>query len=315
MAEPTIKQLRCFAAVAEQGSVRRAALRLGVSQPTLTAQLSALETALGLSLVERSRAGVLVTALGRSLLPHVERLLRESREIINFAREAAESPSATHRLGVLPTLGPYLLPDVIPELHARFPALRIFVKEDGPRELEAGLVDGQYDLILASSPLENRDMASAPLFSEPLYLVSAPDHPLADLDRVRPADCVGQNFLVIEERHRSFLRVQGVARDYGFRLMRDFEGTSLDTLRQMIGTGLGVSFLPSLYIRSEIGPRHDVIRLEAGFETPRRDIVLAWRPRSAQRHWYQQLATIIRQICARDLVGHVAVADGPRDVA
>ncbi|MEQ8799829.1 MAG: LysR substrate-binding domain-containing protein [Salinisphaeraceae bacterium] len=311
MTEPTIKQLRCLAAVAEHGGVRRAALHLGISQPTLTAQLTALEKALGIALVERSRSGTLVTALGRSLLPHVDRLLRESREIVNFAREAADSPSATHRLGVLPTLGPYLLPDVIPELHRRFPALRIFVKEDGPRELEAGLADGQYDLILASAPLEDRDMASTPLFSEQMHLVSAPDHPLADLARVRPTDCVDQNFLVIEERHRSFLQVQGVARDYGFRLMRDFEGTSLDTLRQMIGTGLGVSFLPSLYIRSEIGPRHDVIRLEAAFETPRRDIVLAWRPRSAQRHWYQQLAGIIRQICARDLADHVVVAVGP----
>jgi len=307
--EPTIKQLRYFVAVVETGSFRKAAERLGVSQPTLTTQLAALEKTMGATMLERTPQGTTVSALGRTLLPHVHSLLTQMREITNITYDAARSPSGTHRLGVPYTLGPYLLPDVIPEIHRTYPSLRIFVKEDTPQKLEQGLLDGSYDLIFTPLPLDTQNLVCEPLFSEPLQVVCPPDHALVGQNGIMPNQFIGENFLVIEERHRFFIQVQQLAEQFGFRLLRDFEGTSLDTLRQMIGTGLGLSFLPALYIRSEIVPRHDVTTLNLGFELPQREIALAWRPRSPQKHLYQQITRIIRNICRNQLSEYVQVLE------
>lgn len=291
----------------ETGSFRRAAERLGVSQPTLTAQLAAMEKTLETSVLERSRGGTIPSPMGRTILPHAYAVLRESHQISNLTRDAARSPAGMHRLGVPYTLGPYLLPDVIPEIHKAFPSLRIFVKEDPPQQLERGLRDGIYDFILTPLPLDIQDCTTERLFSEPLYVISPPDHKLADKKGILPDDFSGENFLVIEERHRFFLHIQKLAEDLGFRLMRDFEGTSLDTLRQMIGTGLGLSFLPALYIRSEILPRKDVAILDLAFQLPQREIAMVWRSDSPQKHLYQQILRIIRDTCRKNLANHVAV--------
>lgn len=305
--EATIKQLRYFTVVVETGSFRRAAERLGISQPTLTAQIAALEKSLGATMLERSPQGTVTTPIGRGILPHAYAMLKESHEISNLARNAARNPSGTYRFGVPYTLGPYLLPDVIPEIHKAFPSLRIFVREDAPQQLERGLRDGAYDFILTPMPLDIPDIVSEVLFEEPLYVVAAPDHPLAARRDIPRSAFKGENFLVIEERHRFFLLVQELAEKLGFHLLRDFEGTSLDTLRQMIGMGIGLSFLPSLYIHSEIEPRSDVTVLDTSFDLPRRAIVMAWRPRSPQKHLFQQILRIIRDTCHRNLADYVVL--------
>lgn len=307
--EATIKQLRYFVTVVETGSFRRAAERLGISQPTLTAQIAAMEKALDAIVLERSRQGTVTSPIGRALLPHAYAILKESHEISNLARDATRSPSGTYRLGVPYTLGPYLLPDVIPEIHKAFPSLRIFVKEDPPQQLERGLRDGIYDFILTPLPLDIPELVSEPLFREPLYVVAPPDHPLAAQKRIPQNAFIGENFLVIEERHRFFLYIQQLAEQFGFRLLRDFEGTSLDTLRQMIGTGIGLSFLPALYIRSEIEPRHDVAVLDTAFELPSREIAMAWRPNSPQKHLYQRIQHIIRKACRENIADYVQLPD------
>lgn len=303
--EPTIKQLRYFVAVAEAASFRGAAAKLGISQPTLTAQVAALERIFDGTLLERTRRGVALSPLGRTLLPHMQAVLSETRAMLHITQDASRTPSGTHRLGVPPTLGPYFLPEVIPAIHREFPSLRIFVKEDTPRQLEQGLHDGTYDLILSPLPLERSDCAHQPLFAEPLHVVAAPDHPLANHQNIQPHQFIGDNFLVIEDKHHFSRHVQRLAAQYGFQLLRDFEGTSLDTLRQMIGTGLGLSFLPALYIRSEIAPRQDVTVLDIGFELPTREIALAWRQRSPQKHLYQQITKIMRSVCRTQLQQHV----------
>lgn len=303
--EPTIKQLRYFTTVVETGSFRSAAERLGVSQPTLTAQIAAMEKVLETTLLERSRTGAVASPVGRIVLPHALAILHECHEISNLAHIATRSPSGAHHLGVPYSLGPYLLPDVIPEIHRAFPSLRLFVKEEPPQNLERGLRDGAYDLILTPLPLESPEFVYERLFSEPMHVVAPPDHRLASRRNIRQEEFAGENFLVIGERHRFFNYVQKLAEQYGFRLLRDFEGTSLDTVRQMIGTGIGLSFLPALYIRSEILSHDDVTVLDLGFELPKRDIVIAWRPRSQQKHLYMQILRIIRDVCRRNLGTHV----------
>ena len=305
----TIKQIRYFITAIETGSLRRAAEKLGVSQPTISEQIAALEKALELNLLERSRSGSLPTAIGRTLLPLMQQLMRSHQDILTLAQDASKTPAGTHKLGVPYTLGPYLLPDVIPEIHRSFPALRFFVKEDTPRNLEQGLLEGTYDLILTPLPLDIPTLAHEPIFTESLFLVAPPDHTLAQKRKIMPDDFINENFLVIEERHRFFVHIQQLAKEYGFNLLRDFEGTSLDTLRQMIGTGMGISFFPALYVRSEISPREDVITLDLGFSLPQRNIAIAWRSTSLQKHIYLQICRIIRNCCREKLSGYVEVLE------
>lgn len=299
---PTIKQLKYLKAVIEMKSFRQAAQLLGVSQPTVTAQIASLEENLGLTLLERSRIGALPTAAARSMLPHIEFLLDEVKAIRDVARFSLDSGAGIHRLGVPPTFGPYFLPDVIPEVHTTYPNLRLFVREDTPRELENGLLDGHFDLIFTTLPLDVAGITVEPLFGEPFNLCVAPDHELVKQETVRPEDISNQYILAIEERHRLFAQMQELANKYGARILRDYEGTSLDTVRQMVGTGIGIAFLPSLYIRSEIEPRSDVKVLPLQDTPIDREVVMAWRPSAPQRHLYKELAAFIRAL-ARERLG------------
>lgn len=301
---PTVKQMRYFQAIVTSKSFRKAAQSLGVSQPTITSQILSLEETLGLTLLERSRSGALPTAVGRAILPHIEAIIDEVHAIRDIARFSSDSAAGIHRMGVPPTLGPYFLPDVISDIHKNYPSLRLYVREEPPRDLENGLLDGRYDVILTTLPLEVSGLVEDRLFGEPLLLCAPPDHALADSHHVRKEDIAGERLIAIEEHHRLFTQMQALANTYGARLMRDYEGTSLDTVRQMIGTGIGLAFLPALYVRSEIHPRNDVAVLELD-ETPTdREVVLAWRPSAPQRNLYREMAQFLRQQC-RAKLGHM----------
>lgn len=305
---PTLKQLKYLQTVIDTKSFRQAALSLGVSQPTITAQIASLEENLGLTLLERSRTGALPTAAARAMLPHIEALLEEIKSIRDVARFSLDSGAGIHRLGVPPTLGPYFLPDVIPDIHREYPTLRLYVREEPPRDLENGLLDGRFDLVLTTLPMEVTGLTVEPLFGEPFRLCAAPDHPLVRQKTVRKKDIEDERLLAIEEKHRLFEQMQALANTYGARLMRDYEGTSLDTVRQMIGTGVGLAFLPSLYVRSEIEPRSDVAVLELDKTPTDREVVLAWRPSAPQRHLYRELGSFIRRLCKERLSAHLHIS-------
>ncbi|MBL4789905.1 MAG: LysR family transcriptional regulator [Kordiimonadaceae bacterium] len=305
--EPTFKQLKYLRTVAEQGSFRRAADYLNVSQPTLTVQISVLEEKFGRVLLERSRQGAKLTPIGRSLMPHILAIEREVFSLLQLAQEAENSLAGTYRLGVPPTVGPYFLPEVIPIIHKTFPGLKIFIREKEPRDLELGLLHGEYDFIMTSQPMEIPNLMTASLYKEPLYLVCAIDHPFASREFVMPRELNGQNLLAIEEKHRLFDLMQTIATEYGAKLLRDYEGTSLDTLKHMISTGLGIAFLPSLYVRLEIEARKDVLSIPFKGEQFSREIILAWRRGSPQAEFYQQIARLMRNQCQRHLSDFVDV--------
>ncbi len=305
--EPTIKQLRYLLSVSQARSFRGAADRLDVAQPTLTAQINALESKLGVTLLERSRKGAQLTPFGRSVMPHIETILEQVAMIQRLAAESEGSLVGTYRLGVPPTLGPYLLPEVIPAIHSAFPGLKVFVREDAPRDLEVGLLHGDYDFIITTLPMEIPNLGLEPLFNEPLLLVCANDHPFADQEAVTPDDLRGESLLAIEEKHRLFDLMQTIAAQYEARLLRDYEGTSLDTLRHMIGTGLGVAFLPSLYVRSEISQRQDVTSRHFTGAPFARGVVLAWRPGSRRVELYRQIANIMRTVSQHSFSDHITL--------
>jgi LysR family hydrogen peroxide-inducible transcriptional activator len=298
---PSVRQVEYFIAIAETLSFRRAAQRLNVSQPTLTTQIVAFEEALGLQLFERSRGGTVLTALGRELLPNARRVIEEFQGLIDRAESVSRGPAGTYRLGVTPTLGPYLLPYILPALHRRYSALKLSVRENAPRDLEAGLASGDHDLILTALPVDDNRLTVAPLFREPLKLVLPADHRLASRKHINRRDLAGESVLTIDEHHHFHRQIEQLCGRLGAHLRRDYEGTSLDTLRHMVVMGMGIAFLPTLYIRSEIHRPKELHVATLRGETIERTHALAWRASSPARQLFREIADEIRALVARDL--------------
>lgn len=274
---PTLRQLSCLAALAETRSFRRAAERLGVSQPSFSAQIKGLEDTLDLALVERSSAGAALTPVGREILSRAEAVLGAARELEDFARGAQKRLSGRIRLGVSPTVGPYLLPEVVAQLHRSHPDLRLFVRESPPADLRRDLVDGLHDAALIQLPVNLDGVVVEELYRERLLLIVAADHPLAALDAAPPDRLAGLEVLTLDARYQLHEQVAGLCDVYGARLLSDYEGASLDALRLMTGMNAGVAFVPELYVRSEVRDRGDVIALPIRGRALNRRIGLAWR--------------------------------------
>jgi LysR family hydrogen peroxide-inducible transcriptional activator len=296
-----LKHIRYFIALADHGSFRQAAFKLNITQPTLSAQIAALEETLGVKLFERSRQGTLITPVGREVLGRARRVLEEAQSMVNRAEYIEGDDIGTHRLGVTPTLGPYLLPHVLPEVHNRHQNLKLYVREEVPSDLELSLVDGQHDLILSTLPIMSPELEVAPLCREPLRLIVAREHRLASKKRINRMDLVGEPILTISEHHLFHRQITELCEQVGAQVRRDYEGSSLDTLRQMVVMGMGSAFLPALYVKSEIRNEEEVrIATVSGVDVMRNH-ALAWRLSSPSRPFYRNLAQEIREIITRSL--------------
>ncbi len=305
--EPTIRQVRYFVVVAETLNFRRAAVQLQVSQPTLTHQILALEAALGLELFERSRAGTTLTPAGRELLPNARRTLEEVQELVDHAAALSHGPGGVYRLGVTATLGPYLLPHVLPAIHRRYSALKLYVREAAPRNLETGLVAGEYDLILTPLPVDEPSLTLVPLFRESLKLVMAADHRLASKTRIDRLDLAGESILTIEEHHHFHQQIRQLCERLGAHVLRDYEGTSLDTLRQMVVMGMGMAFLPELYIRSEIHRPSELRISSVHGEDIFRTHALAWRKSFPAAALFREISQEIRLLAQAKLSNELSL--------
>lgn len=291
----TLKQVLYFQTVAETQSIRRAAERLDIAQPTLSTQLGSLEKSLGVILFERTRRQTQLTPAGRQLLPVAKQLIAQWHEMQELAHTLSDTAASTHRLGVPPTLGPYLLPNIVPSIHAQFDRLKLYVREEPPSQLESGVIEGRHDLALVPLPLRTESLAIDVLFREPLLLVAPREAGLSMGGTLAENELAGMSILSLDERHQLHQEVQRICERTGAVLNRDYEGTSLDTLRQMVVMGMGLAFLPALYIRSEIHrPEElDVIRIEGS--RLYREHALVYRSGSPVRHLYQSLAQLIRE--------------------
>jgi LysR family transcriptional regulator, hydrogen peroxide-inducible genes activator len=285
----SLKQLRYYLVAAKHDSLRQAARELKISQPSLSAQLQKLEDALGIELFERSRGGVRLTPLGRDLLKQAQQAVNAAEVIIDAANFATKGPSGTFRLGASPTLGPYALPWILPEVHKKYGGVKFFVREEVPDALAEGLYNGRYDLILTTLPLKEEGITVMPLFREPLYLVMNRQHPLANNKSIRAAQLAGLEILTLEEHHLLFRQVEDLCKQFKAEILRDYEGTSLDSIRQMVYMEMGVAFLPALYIRSEILDRDELSVVSIAGEPIDRVHALVWRDTSPQRSFYREL--------------------------
>lgn len=297
MSVPTLKQLQFLVAIDETAHFRRAAERVGVTQPSLSVQIQNLEEGLGVALVERGRGGVRLTQIGREVVSRSRGILDDVQSLVDFATAARDGVIGTIRLGAKATLGPYLLPHVVGALHAAHPELRIYIREDAPRVLEHDLARGEHDVILTQLPVTGADYVTARLFREPLLLALPADHALIDVEHLRPEDLAGQQVLSLSPAYHLHDQITAICQATGAHLARDYEGTSLDALRQMVGMGMGITFLPSLYVSSEIEGRgaEVVVRRLSGVRMMR-SVGMVWRRRAGGDAAYQQIAEVIRTV-------------------
>ena len=296
---PSLRQLEYLLAVDEQRHFRRAAAKVGVSQPTLSAQLSTLEQTLGTQLVERSRSRVLLTPVGREIAEIARRIIRDVQEIRDVATHKLGEPGGTIRLGLPPTIGPYLLPRVVPRIHRAYPDLKLHVREDVPMNLPDGLDAGKYDVIITPVPVRGEGLEVVRLFREPLVLVVPADSELAGRESIERKDLRQRSILTLEAGHHLREQVESLCEDFGAELLTDYEGTSLDTVRQMVGMGMGLSFFPGLFVSSSLAKDSSVRPIELKGRAIYRTIGLMWRDTSARKPEYKQLAQHIRETVKR----------------
>lgn len=306
--EITLRQLRYFTALAETRHYRRAAERMGVSQPSLSQQIVNLEAALGLEVVERGRRGAVLSPAGREVLAHARRVLDEVSALEALPQALRDGAGGTIRLGSTPTLGPYILPYVVRRLRRAFPDLKVVIRDAAPTVLRDELMEGLHDLILTQLPVISGDVEVQRLFREPLKLVVAQDHPLAGQDAVADAELAGQDILALSNTYVLHDQIRGLCEELGANLRQDYEGTSLDALRQMTALNMGVCFLPALYVLSEIPEQYDdvaVLRFRRDRFT--RSVGLAWRRQSAHGAVIERVADVIRGVARDRFAGHVVV--------
>lgn len=310
---PTLQQLRYLVAVADYLNFRRAAEHCYVTQPTLSAQIKELEHRLGgVVLIERSRSVVVMTDLGKAVAVRARNILREADEIRALCKIDGGMLSGTLRVGVVHSLGSYLLPHIIPDLRISHPNLRFYTREALAEQLLDQLEFGRLDLLFFPLPHRRTQLSELPLFREPLYVVVPESHSMAQRDRVEPADLLGETVLSLEPGHRLYDQIKLICHEFGAHLSHDYEGTSLDTIRHMVAMGMGISLMPALYVQSEVEPQDHVRAMPLVELTPNRTIGMVWRRSTVRGGDFIMLGRSIQQIlarCAPDLI----ILDAPDD--
>ncbi|MGV9677426.1 hydrogen peroxide-inducible genes activator [Nocardia sp. NPDC003482] len=292
--QPTLSQLRAFVAIAEYRHFGTAAARLNVSQPTLSQALASLENGLGLQLIERSTRRVLVTAAGKRLLPQAMATLEAADRFV--ASAAGDGLGGSLRLGIIPTVAPYVLPGLLPELRSRLPALVPHVIEDQTARLLDGLRTGVLDVALLALPAEVSGLVEIPLYTEEFVLVTPRGHELAGRTDVAPEALDLLPLLLLDEGH--CLRDQTLelcrARDVRPGPVGDTRAASLATVVQCVSGGLGVSLIPEMAVAAETARGTlDIARFAA--PAPGRTLGLVFRGSTARVEDYERLAEIIRE--------------------
>ena len=294
---PTLRQLQYLKLLAEHGSFSRAAEAAHVTHPTLSAGIQELERTLGAPVVDRARAGVILTAVGEEAVGRAQDILARSEDLVQATRSAGRPLSGRFRLGVIPTIAPFILPRALPALRLRYPELRLFLREDLTSRLVALLKSGGLDAALIALPYDLSGIETADVGEDELLAATPANHPLTAGKTVARADLAASDLILLEDGH--CLRDQALAacvtpaprsgEDGGFA------ATSLATLVQMVGQGLGVSLLPAMAVKA--GLIDDVavtVRpLEGGAH---RNLAVAWRAGSSRGAEARLLAETFRTL-------------------
>ena len=287
----TLRQLRYFDALARHGNFGRAAEECAVTQPALSMQIRELEHKVGAELVTRRQGASALTEAGAEVARRAGSILSATRDLADYARRTRPLLSGTLRLGVVPTLAPYVLPLLLPELHRDHPDLRLDLLETQTKTLVNSLAQGELDVLLLALPLEKSELETIVLFNDRFLLAVPADDPLPERTRVRARDVNARRLLLLEEGH--CLRDQALSFCAEHTTERTKLGaTSLATVLQMVASGYGVTLLPEVAVDVEV--RDERVKLLRFVEPqPQRSIGLAWRPTSSRKADFMELGQIL----------------------
>jgi LysR family hydrogen peroxide-inducible transcriptional activator len=277
----TLRDLEYLVALADTRHFGRAAARCHVSQPTLSAQLRKLEDSLGVALVERRPRRVALTPAGEAVLERARRMLRDADDIRSLARASQDPLSGRLKVGFIPTLGPYLLPRVAPRIARAMPKLQLMLHEYQTAPLVDRTLRGELDLAILALPADTKGLATRSLFAEAFLVAMPAMHRLAARKRLRTADLAGEKLLLLEEGHCLRDQALDVCERAGTE-EQDFRATSLETLRQMVAAGLGITLLPRLAAEGPFASAGGLAMRPFAPPAPNRVIGAAWR-RSTSR--------------------------------
>lgn len=303
---PTLRQLQYLVAVAETGKFHDAARKLNVSQPSLSAQIAEAEEQLGAILVERGRHGAFMTPLGEEVVRRARAILTQVEDLKTLAQRPAGEVVGRYRLGTVPTIGPYLLPSAVKELHRLFPELIMSVREQRTADLDERLMDGRLDMII-STPEDHVNGECMDLFEETLYVCAAQEDDLSQAGGPVGLDALkGRELLTLGPGHRLSLIIQRLADEAGAHVSTEYEGTSLDAVRQMATMGAGVAILPNLYAVVEAQRDPTQVVRPIRHRIARRNIGLIWRKGSPLADTIGAMGAVFRDV-AKTLLAEDAV--------
>lgn len=287
---PTLRQLHYLKLLAEHGSFSRAAEAAHVSQPALSAGVQELERILGAPVVERTRGNVQLTAVGVEAVRRAEQVLTQAEDLVVAARNAGRPLSGRFRLGIIPTVAPFLLPAKLPGLKEKHPALRLFIREDLTPRLIAGLKGGQLDAAVIALPYSSSGIQHARIGDDEILAAAPRGHALAGVGPLPAGALKADDLILLEDGH--CLRDQALAAiDLEAPRGDDvFAATSLHTLVQMVSSGLGVSFLPRMAVKAGLADDPGVVVRPISADAPKREIVVAWRTGSSRAEEARLLA-------------------------
>ena len=294
-----LRDLAYLVSLAEHRHFGRAAEASFVSQPTLSTQIKKLEDELGVALVERTPRKVLLTETGREIARRARGVLAEVDEIKAIAQRTRDPEAGKLRLGVFPTLGPYLLPHLVPLVRRRFPRLELLLIEEKTEQVMRMLREGSLEVGILALPLHDETLHAEFLFEEPFVLAVPDDHPLARRKaRLKLADLEDESLLLLEDGHclrdqaLELCQLAGAGEKVGFR------ATSLETLRQMVAANVGITLLPTLAIKPPVARTGNVKLLQFSGHAPSRRIALVWRKSSSLGPFLERFADVIRSLPA-----------------
>jgi LysR family hydrogen peroxide-inducible transcriptional activator len=294
---PTLRQLQYLKLLADHGSFSRAAEAAHVTQPTLSAGVQELEKTLGAPVVDRARSGVILTPVGEEAVRRGNEILAQAEDLVQAAKSAGQPLSGRFRLGVIPTVAPFLLPKALPALRVRFPKLRLFLREDLTSRLIAALKSGALDAALIALPYDTAGLETARVAEDELLAALPANHPLlAGGGPIAPAGLEGDDLILLEDGHclrEHVLSACGLEPPKA-GLEGGFAATSLPTLVQMVGSGLGVSFLPAMAVEAGLAELAPVTIRHLAPDQPNRQIVVCWRAGSSRRAEGRLLAETLR---------------------
>jgi len=293
-----LKDLKYLVALADTGHFGKAAARTFVSQPTLSAQLKKLEEYLGVKLIERQPKNVQLTDVGKQVVLRARRMLDEGDSIVALARSNTDPLAGKLKMGLIPTIGPYLLPRIMMKIRKALPHLSLMLYEYQTEPLLKRLRDGEIDLGIMALPVSQDGLESQKLYDEAFTVAVPNNHPLSEKSTIKAQDLKGQTLLLLEDGHCLRDQALEVCSRVDVREAEDFRGTSLETLRQMVVAGLGITLLPEFAVEAPFGSQRGLAIRHFAKPAPTRTVGAVWRKSSTRAAAILELCKIIHTAMA-----------------